>query len=569
MVCAVTGNAATRALTSVLSLCLLAGALAAPAAAQRREPAAAVVRLPFPQYDGGLTPYTFELGYPLMTLVYDTLMWRDAEGVPQPWLADSVQRSRGGRRLTIRLRGDARWHDGRPVTADDVAFTFRLFATRRQPRFTPQLDAVEEVRAAGRLTATIDLRRPSLGFDDQPLSDVPILPRHLWSDLPAGRDVPAGLAIGSGPYRLTRASRERGYVLRANRDYFRGRPRVGELRVPIISDADEIFEALRERRVDMVPLSVPPGQRGVAGLGIAVRRGPWYSGTMLVLNTRRPPFDSAPARRAIADAMELSRIARNVARSEPADSGFLHPESQWATGRPVHVDDVAAARRAAAELQLPRIRVLTAESDPFRAEAGRQVVLALRRAGITANSVELTSSQLGRAIGEDGSAADFDAAITSIPPQVSYDPNYLRLLFGSEPRAAPLNFSGYRSDAFDAAARRVADAPTVAQRRRAIVDELQVLEREAPAIPLFFSEGAFAHRTVIYNGWTYIKGIGIFDKRSFLPGTVPMRRERTPVVATGDEGGGTALSVLNVLSLLVLGGVIVLAIYAVAQRRRT
>ena len=52
------------------------------------------VRLPFPAYDGTLTPYTFSLGYPLVTLVYDTLLWRDAAGIPQPWLARSVTRSR-------------------------------------------------------------------------------------------------------------------------------------------------------------------------------------------------------------------------------------------------------------------------------------------------------------------------------------------------------------------------------------------------------------------------------------------------------------------------------------------
>jgi hypothetical protein len=46
-----------------------------------------VVRIPFPQDDGSLTPYTFTFGYPLVTLVYDTLMWRDESGTPRPWLA--------------------------------------------------------------------------------------------------------------------------------------------------------------------------------------------------------------------------------------------------------------------------------------------------------------------------------------------------------------------------------------------------------------------------------------------------------------------------------------------------
>src|SRR4051795_11385979 len=65
---------------------------------------AKVVRLPLPQYDGTLTPYSFELAYPLVTLVYDTLMWRDAQGVPQPWLAQSGSRTNGGGGLNNRAR---------------------------------------------------------------------------------------------------------------------------------------------------------------------------------------------------------------------------------------------------------------------------------------------------------------------------------------------------------------------------------------------------------------------------------------------------------------------------------
>ena len=568
-------RAATRATAPLLAVVLLALSLAeapAPARAQTEAPPPDRVRLPFPQYDGSLTPYTFELGYPLMTLVYDTLLWRDAAGVPRPWLARSMQRSRGGRRVTVRLRPDARWHDGRPVTAADVAFTFGYVKRRRQPRFTPQLVDVERVSADGRLTATIDLRRPSLGFDDQPLADVPILPSHLWRDLPAGRDAPAGLAVGSGPYRLVRASRAGGYVLRASRRYFRGTPRVREIRVPIIGGAEESYDALRERTIDMVPLSLPRREANQleGSLGIVVRRGPSYAGTMLVLNARRPPFGSARARRAVADALDLELIARNVAPAEPAVGGFLHPASPWAPDAQVQVANAAAARAAIAELRMPPVMVLAPDNDPVRSEAGRQVVLALRRVGAAATLREVAPAELRQAIGEDGSPPDFQAAITSIPPLVSRDPNYLRTLFGADRRVAPLNFSGYTSGDFRAAARRVAYAPDRAARERAVLGELRLLARAAPAIPLFFPQGAFALRSEIYNGWTFIRGTGILDKRSFLPGGGPARGEaRAPDVAVGrpDEESDAAFDVINVVSLVLLAVVVLLALYVLLLRR--
>lgn len=567
-------HAARLALAALLALLFLTAAPPAQAAAP--SPSPDVLRVPFPQYDGGLTPYTFELGYPLLTLVYDTLMWRDAEGVPRPWLARSVQRSRGGRRITIRLRDDARWHDGRPVTAADVAFTFDLLQRRAQPRFTPQLVDVERVTATGRLTATIDLRRPSAGFEDQPLADVPIMPRHLWRDLPSGRRAPAGLAVGSGPYRLVSARRTAGYVLRADRDYFRGAPRVRELRVPIVDSAEDTFEALRERRVDMVPLTLA---RGVAGrlegsLGIAVARGPSYAGTALVLNTRRAPFRDTAARRAVAAALDLRRITRNVAPAVPALGGFIHPASRWALDATVHRVDVPAARAAVADLGLASLRVLASDSDPVRAEAGRQVVLALQRAGAQATLVEVSPAALSRALGETGAQPDFDAAITSIPALVSQDPGFLRTMFGSDTGSASLSASGYRSGTFDAAARRVATAIDRETRMRAILAEARLLAQAAPSIPLFFSEGAFAYRSQIYNDWIFIRGTGIFDKRSFLPGGPAARDTPRAGNGTGDEGSvpedsGWTLDVISIISLLALGVVVVLAGLALRQRRRT
>lgn len=559
---------ARYALAMMLSFTLLSALQPAEATAQGTEPD--VLRMPFPQYDGGLTPYTFELGYPLVMLVYDTLMWRDREGVPRPWLARSVQRSSNGRRLTIRLRPDVRWHDGERLTAEDVAFTFNYMASRPQPRFTPQLVDVERVRATGPLTARIDLRRPAVGFEDQPLADLPILPSHLWRDLPAGRRAPSGLAAGSGPYRLVRARKADGYVLRANRGYFRGAPRVQEIRVPIISDAEQTYTALRERKVDMVPLSLPARQaaRLEGSLGIAVQRGPSYSGTALVLNARRAPFDSTAARQAVAAALDSRRIARNVAPAEPAIGGFLHPASRWAVDAAVNTVDIPGARKAFAELKLPPVRVLAPDSDPVRSEAGRQVVLALQRAGASATLVEVSPAALSRAVGETDAAADFDAAITSIPPLVSQDPDYLRALFGSDPRKAPLNVSGFRSEEFDAAARRVASARDRAERDRAILAQSRLLARAAPEIPLFFAQGAFAYRSQIYNGWTFIRGVGILDKRSFLAGGPTARSEPRATAAEGDPvDSGSSWDVVSILSLLALAVVVALAGLALLQRR--
>jgi len=64
----------------------------------------------------------------------------------------------------------------------------------------------------------------------------------------------------------------------------------------------------------------------------------------------------------------------------PAERGYLHPDSRWAPDVAVQRYDLPAARRAFERLRPPPIRVLAPDSDPVRLEAGRQVVLAVRRA---------------------------------------------------------------------------------------------------------------------------------------------------------------------------------------------
>ncbi|MGH7425829.1 MAG: hypothetical protein ACREJP_06645, partial [Candidatus Methylomirabilales bacterium] len=61
---------------SLPALFLTGVLLAPPAAGETPATPVAKIRLPFPSDDGSLTPYTFELGYPFVTLVYDTLLWR-------------------------------------------------------------------------------------------------------------------------------------------------------------------------------------------------------------------------------------------------------------------------------------------------------------------------------------------------------------------------------------------------------------------------------------------------------------------------------------------------------------
>lgn len=541
--------------------------LASASAGQSAPMPVPLVRLPFPQEDGTLTPYTFELGYPLMTLVYDTLLWRDAAGTPEPWLAEAVDVSADGRRVTVRLREGATWHDGPPVTSEDVAFTFRYVASHPHPRFTGEVSAVERVETPDPRTAVILLRRPSPGFIDQPLADLPILPRHLWQGLARGRLAPEGLPVGSGPYRLVEHRPNERYRFEANAGYFRGAPAVSAIEVPIIRTIDDTLEALERREVDMVPVSLPEGLAARADtLSIKVEEGPSYLGTVLMFNLRAAPFDRPEVRQAVARALDLGRIARAVGDAEPAERGYLHPRSAFASAERVHVLDVAGARPVLRALGAP-ITVLAADNDPVRSEAGRQVVQSLLGAGAAAELKVVQREELSRAVGEDGSPPSFQAAVWVAPALASYDPDFLSRLFGSDPAAAPFNYAGYRSQAFDDAAQRVATTQDPVQRKAATAEAVRLLATDAPVVPLFFAGGAFAYRAAVHDGWVFVKGTGILDKRSFVRGEAGAGPVPTtaPAVTTPPgqvEEVGEGLSAARLIAIVVLGLACVLALVA-------
>ena len=517
---------------------MLTAAIALVAAASAG--AAERVRFPFPQEDGSLTPYTFRLGYPLVTLVYDTLTWRDARGVPQPWLARSIRREPDGRTLTIRLRDGVRWHDGRPLTAADVAFTYDYVRRRPHPRFTPQLHDVTRVRARGRDTVVMRLRRPSLGSLDQPLADVPILPRHLWADLPAGREAPAGPPVGSGPFRLVAHERGRLYRFEANGGYFMGRPTVDRLEVPIVARADRMAQGLREGRYDAI--TAGPGADSLRSPTVSVTSGPSYVGTVLMLNLRAAPFDRPVVRRALAQAIDVTRLTRAVAGAVPgvavaaADRGYLSPDSRWATERPLHRPDPDAARVTFAEQGVGGITVLAPSSNPVAREAGRQAVLALQGAGALARLRVVSPEDLSRAVGQDGGRPTFQAAIWPTPSLASYDPAFLRPLFAT---GGGLNYPGYASGAFDRSLDRAADATGEGARRGAFDDALRRLAADGPVLPLLYAPAAFAYRPGVFDGWVFVRGSGILDKRSFLPHAAapgrPAAAVRSPVDPVSED----------------------------------
>ena len=98
----------------------------------------------------------------LVDLIFDGLIRYGPDGQPQPALASSWDVSEDGRVFTFTLRDDARWHDGRPVTTDDVAFTYGLLQDASFP--APEASRVLWESVAISPTSSVDIRHHQLFF---------------------------------------------------------------------------------------------------------------------------------------------------------------------------------------------------------------------------------------------------------------------------------------------------------------------------------------------------------------------------------------------------------------------
>ncbi|QSB13972.1 twin-arginine translocation signal domain-containing protein [Natronosporangium hydrolyticum] len=202
------------------------------------DPQPLTLRMPGPDV-AFPSPFTYRggIGYLQASYLYDTLLWKDAAGEYIPWLATGFERSDDGRTYTFTLREGVTWHDGEPLTAEDVAFTFDYLAEHADQLApsvitVPNYDNLAGVEAIDELTVEFRLREPDWTFEQfTGAGGVLIFPRHIWSSIsePGQQQDPA-LLVGSGPYRLTEYEPGTGANLYlANDDYFLGQPAVARI----------------------------------------------------------------------------------------------------------------------------------------------------------------------------------------------------------------------------------------------------------------------------------------------------------------------------------------------------
>jgi peptide/nickel transport system substrate-binding protein len=251
-----------RALMVVMMLALVAGAVSAlpPVAAQTEDgdDEEVVVRFGTTNSLDSLNPFkAVEIpSYEVINMQYNLLVQFSQEDLsPVPGIAESWETSEDGLTWTYHLNPDATWSDGEPVTSEDVKYTYERIQEEEQGTYIDYVRQIDRIETPDDQTVVLHTKKPSV----QMLSIwVPILPQHIWEDVPAdeSKTFKNEPAVGSGPFQAQEWRRGQFVRLIKNPHYFRREPAVDEIVIQFYDNPDTMVQALKQGEVDFID-SIP------------------------------------------------------------------------------------------------------------------------------------------------------------------------------------------------------------------------------------------------------------------------------------------------------------------------
>jgi peptide/nickel transport system substrate-binding protein len=259
-------------------------------------------------------------------LLFDALVRRDEHFNLQPWLATSWDIP-DPLTYVFHLRRDARFHDGRPLTARDVKWTFDSIMNRSvRTTKTGTYRFVDRIEATDDYTVVFRLNEPWAAL--------------LWNvSNGAIGVVPYGSGadfyrnpIGSGPFRLVRNDQDREVVIERNQQYWRPPPRVGRVRFAVVPDTTTRALELRKGSADVALNSLTADM--VLALrkdsNLQVQQAPGTILAYVAVNMRDPILRDVRVRQALAYALDRRPLIHYLWRDEARPAYSILPTQSWA-----------------------------------------------------------------------------------------------------------------------------------------------------------------------------------------------------------------------------------------------
>jgi peptide/nickel transport system substrate-binding protein len=515
------------------------------------EPAgSAVVRIGWGGSPDSLNPGLGVLSeaYTLYELVYDAMYQLELDGSYTLELAENVDISDDGLVYTYTLRDGITFHDGEPLTASDVAFTYNLYAAQEDfpflPIYTVYFDSVE---APDDKTVVVTLSEAIPNIESQ-LVFLYVLPEHIWSEVENPSEFGNSEMIGSGPFKLTEYRQNEFVSLASVKDHYLKGPKIDGVVFQTFDNQDALVQALRTGQVDMIT-EMP--NTAVASLrnadNVAVVTGAPLAPDIFDIIFNVTEQENCPAddgvcsghpalldlavRQAMAHATDKQNIIDIVLLGLGTPGLTLVPDGLgefYNDSLQDYAFDIGLANQI-----LDDAGYLDANGDGVRETPdGRPLIFRLNwpsdsnRAPRAAELLASTWGQIG--IRTEQQALDPDALTSICCPTFDYDiilwgwgsdpdPAFLLSVMTTDEIPTGTSESGYSNPEYDALYAQQA-VELDHDRRIEIIHEMQAIAlRDLPYIIPFYAQAVQAYRTDRFQGWqTDADKLALEDPSSLL-----------------------------------------------------
>lgn len=269
------------------------------------------------------------------TLIFNSLVKKDAKFDYVGELAANIQRSDDGLTYTFTLHDGVKFHDQRPLTSADAKYTIDLCLEKEFAKAASFFEGsgadkkryVKSVSAPDPKTLVITLNKPWVGLLSN-LVAVAIIPKDSYA---TQKDHP----LGSGPFKFVSYNSSQQVVdLAANADYWEGPPQIKAIRVRVISDTNAMQAELLSGRVDIAPLPTSLSPDAIKALGgnprLQMLQFPGSNLILLTFNSAAPPLNDVRVRQAICYAIDRENMIRSLLLGQAKLAHSILPEESWA-----------------------------------------------------------------------------------------------------------------------------------------------------------------------------------------------------------------------------------------------
>ncbi|MEF3306180.1 peptide-binding protein [Paenibacillus sp. GYB003] len=238
--------------------------------------------------------------------------------------------------MTIKIRTDAKFTDGKPVTADDVVFTYNIpinadYTGPRKGTFE-KLQKVEKVDDA---TIKFTFKEPHAGYIDMLIYN--ILPQHLLKDTPIKEMDKSAFfknPVGSGPYKLVEWKSSQYLTFTRNENYYGGKPAIEKVTAKIVPDANAMMAQLQTGEINVI--GVPADnlaaieQYAKTSNKIKLQKSiPASTYLFIGWNLTNPLFQDKKVRQALTTAIDRKAIVDSVVEGQGKVVNSQTPPTYW------------------------------------------------------------------------------------------------------------------------------------------------------------------------------------------------------------------------------------------------